>query len=107
MKVFLNKLYLPDGYEIPIKAYIQTSNNNTIGGELTPPETYNKIPHYQRWSMFRAMGVLQCVPGAQRRMGEHRNNFIGCKSYYSYCRTYLYDTYLNKLTNRFIRPKIL
>ena len=71
MKVFLNKLYLPDGYEIPIKAYIQTSNNNTIGGELTPPLTYNKIPHYQRWSMFRAMGVLQCVPGDQRRMGEH------------------------------------
>ena len=21
--------------------------------------------------MFRAMGTLQCVPGAQRRMGEH------------------------------------
>ena len=24
MKVFLNKLYLTDGFEIPIKAYIQT-----------------------------------------------------------------------------------
>lgn len=71
MKVFLNKLYLPDGFEIPIKAYIQTSNDNKIGGELTAPETYNRIPHYQRWSMFKAMGVLQCVPGAQRRMGEH------------------------------------
>ena len=71
MKVFLNKLYLTDGFEIPIKAYISTSNNNLIGGELTAPETYNRIPHYQRWSMFRAYGVLQCVPGAERRMGEH------------------------------------
>ena len=71
MKVFINKLYLPDGFEIPIKAYIYTSNNNKIGGELTQPETYNKIPHYQRWTMFRAMGVVQCVPGDQRRMGEH------------------------------------
>lgn len=71
MKVFINKLYLPDGFEIPIKAYIYTANNNKIGGELTQPETYNKIPHYQRWTMFRAMGVVQYVPGDQRRMGEH------------------------------------
>lgn len=71
MKVFINKLYLTDGFEIPIKAYIYSPNDNKIGGELTPPLTYNKIPHYQRWTMFRAMGVLQYVPGDQRRMGEH------------------------------------
>ncbi len=71
MKVFINKMYLPDGFEIPIKAYISTVNNNTIGGELTAPEKYDKIPHYQRWTMFRAFGVLQYVPGGQRRMGEH------------------------------------
>ena len=71
MKVFINKMYLTDGFEIPIKAYISTSNNNLIGGELTAPEVYDRIPHYQRWTMFRAFGVLQCVPGAQRKMGEH------------------------------------
>lgn len=71
MKVFINKMYLPDGFEIPIKAYIYSANDNTIGGELTPPLVYNKIPHYQRWTMFRAMGVLQYVPGEQRKMGEH------------------------------------
>ena len=43
MKVFINKMYLSDGFEIPIKAYIYTANNNKIGGELTAPETYNKI----------------------------------------------------------------
>ena len=71
MKVFVNKMYLSDGYEIPIKAYIYTSNNNTIGGELTLPAKYIRMPHYQRWVMFRAMSVTQCVPGAERQMGEH------------------------------------
>ena len=71
MRVFVNKMYLPDGYKIPIKSYIYTANNNTIGGGLTPPAKYIRMPHYQRWSMFRAMGVLQCVPGGERKMGEH------------------------------------
>ena len=71
MKVFVNKMYLPDGYEIPIKAFIYTANNNVIGGGLTPPAEYIRVPHYQRWAMFRAMGTLQCVPGATRKMGEH------------------------------------
>ncbi len=71
MRVFVNKMYLKDGFEVPIKSYIYTSNNNIIGGELTPPEEYIRIPHYQRWAMFRAMGTLQCVPGAKRKMGEH------------------------------------
>ena len=71
MRVFVNKMYLTDGYVIPIKSYIYTANNNIIGGELTPPAKYNKVPHYQRWVMFRAMSVTQCVPGAQRKMGEH------------------------------------
>lgn len=71
MKVFINKMYLSDGYEIPIKSYIYTPNDNKIGGEMTAPLTWNKIPHFQRWTMFRAQGVLQCVPGDQRKMGEH------------------------------------
>ncbi len=71
MRVFVNKMYLTDGYEVPIKAYIYTSNNNIIGGELTPPADYIKKPHYPRWVMFRAYSVTQYVPGKQRRMGEH------------------------------------
>ena len=71
MKVFINKMYLPDGYEIPIKAYIYSANDNKIGGELTAPLSYRKVPHYQRWTMFRAYGVLQYVPGEQRKMGQH------------------------------------
>lgn len=71
MKIFINKMYLPDGFEIPIKSYVYSSNNNVIGGGITAPASYIKMPHYQRWVMFRAMSTLQCVPGAQRKMGEH------------------------------------
>ena len=71
MKVFVNKMYLPDGYEVPIKSYIYTSNNNLIGGGLTAPAKYLKMPHYSRWTMFRAYSVTQYVPGEQRKMGEH------------------------------------
>ena len=71
MKVFINKMYLPDGYEVPIKSYIYTSNNNLIGGGITQPAKYIKVPHYQRWVMFRAYSATQYVPGAQRKMGEH------------------------------------
>jgi len=71
MKVFVNKMYLPDGYEVPIKSYIYTANNNTIGGGLTEPAEYIKMPHYARWTMFRALSVTQYVPGAKRKMGEH------------------------------------
>ena len=71
MRIFVNKMYLADGYEVPVKAYVYTANNNIIGGELTPPADYIKMPHYPRWVMFRAFSVNQYVPGAQRRMGEH------------------------------------
>lgn len=71
MKVFLNKMYLKDGSVVPIKGYIYSANNNLIGGGLTQPAEYIKIPHYQRWVMFRAMSATRCVPGAKRKMGEH------------------------------------
>jgi len=71
MRIFVNKMYLTDGYEVPIKAYVYTSNNNIIGGGLTAPADYIKKPHYQRWVMFRAYSVNQFVPGKQRKMGEH------------------------------------
>lgn len=71
MRVFVNKMYLTDGYEVPIKAYLYTANNNLIGGGLTEPADYIKKPHYARRYMFRAMSVTQYVPGKQRRMGEH------------------------------------
>jgi len=67
----INKMVLPDGFEIPIKGYIYSSNNNLLGGELTQPEKYDKVPHYQKGICHVALGVLQYVPGRVRKMGEH------------------------------------
>lgn len=71
MKIFVNKMYLPDGYEIALKGYIYNSNDNTFGGGITDPESYIKVPHYQRGIARHFKGVIQYRPGATRKMGEH------------------------------------
>jgi hypothetical protein len=66
---------MPDGFEISTKGYIYTSNNNLIGGELTPPAEWVKVPHYQSqfqgiaWN--RRSATLQLRPGGKRSMGVH------------------------------------
>ncbi len=71
MKIFVNKMELPDGYKLPIKGYLYTSNDNLFGGGMTEPETYIKVPHYQRGIARHFMGVIQYRPGPTRKMGEH------------------------------------
>jgi len=75
MKIKITKLIIPDGFETNIKGYIYTSNNNLIGGELTPPSEWVKMPHYQ--SKFQGISwnhrgaTLQIRPGGRRSMGVH------------------------------------
>ncbi|MCM1010063.1 MAG: hypothetical protein NC390_04175 [Fusobacterium sp.] len=73
MKIRITRLVYTDGFEIPLKAYIYTPNNNIIGGELTPPAEWVKIPHYQKrfFSMRSWAPTLQVRPGNKRQMGEH------------------------------------
>ena len=75
MKIKITKLQIPDGFEIPIKGYLYTSNDNLIGGELAAPATWVKMPHYQ--SRFQGISwnhrsaTLQIRPGGIRSMGVH------------------------------------
>lgn len=75
MKIKIIKLVLSDKFEVPIKGYIYTSNNNLIGGGLTEPAEYIKMPHWQQkfqgkyWS--RRGPTLQIRPGAVRKLGTH------------------------------------
>lgn len=75
MKIKVTKLVLSDTFEIPIKGYIYTSNDNLIGGGLTAPAEYVKVPHYQQLFQGRFWShrgpTLQIRPGAKRKMGEH------------------------------------
>ncbi len=68
MVIKITKMVLPDGFEIPMKGYIYTSNKNLIGGERTQPANYIKIPHYQKGL---GAGTLKYVPGPSLKMGEH------------------------------------
>jgi hypothetical protein len=76
MKIKITKIIMPDGFEIATKGYIYTSNNNLIGGELTPPAEWVKMPHYQTrfqgipWNKRSA--TLQLRPGGKRSMGVHK-----------------------------------
>lgn len=75
MKIKITKLIMPDGFEVPIKGYIYSPNNNIIGGGLTPPSEWVRMPHYQ--SRFQGISwnhraaTLQIRPGGKRCMGVH------------------------------------
>lgn len=71
MRVRIVKLVFPDGFKIPMEGYVHTTNGNLIGGEMTLPEKWDKMPHYHKGIARHFVGVQQYVPGATRRMGEH------------------------------------
>jgi len=68
MKIKISKLVLPDGFEIPIRGYIYTNNNNLIGGGISEPAKWQKMPHYQ--TKFKKV-TLRAAPSMERKMGEH------------------------------------
>lgn len=69
MKIKIIKMVLPDGFEVPIQGYIYTSNNNLIGGEMSAPAEWIKMPHYQ--GNIGINTTLQIRPGRTRKMGSH------------------------------------
>ena len=71
MVVRITKMVYEDGFTIPMVGYLHTRNGNIIGGELTLPEKWDKMPHYQKRIARHFVGVQQYVPGEKRRMGEH------------------------------------
>lgn len=68
MVIKISRLRLPDGYELPMRGYIYTPNNNLIGGEMTAPASYVKKAAY-RQGFYPMTGY---VPGPARKMGEHK-----------------------------------
>jgi hypothetical protein len=68
MTIKITKMVLPDGFEIPIRGYIYTNNNNLIGGGISEPVKWIKMPHYQ--TPFKRV-TLQMTPSMERKMGRH------------------------------------
>lgn len=69
MIIRISKMIFSDGYEMPVKGYIYTSNNNLIGGGMSAPAEWKKMPHYQK--RLKGVATLRLQPGEKRRMGEH------------------------------------
>lgn len=69
MMIKIVKVVLPDGFEMPIKGYIYTQNNNLIGGGVSEPASWVKMPHYQ--SGIGNNTTLQIRPGRERKLGTH------------------------------------
>jgi hypothetical protein len=69
-KVKITKMVLPDGYEMNVNGYIYSDNKNIIGGEMTAPAEWKKMPHYQSMLRFSQIS-LQVRPARQRQKGSH------------------------------------
>jgi len=70
LKLKITKLILPDKTEIPVDAYVTNKGEITLGGELTAPLEYTRMPHYIYYPRVYK-GVLQYVPGPKRFFGNH------------------------------------
>lgn len=68
MKIKITKMLYKDGYEVPIRGYLYTSNDNIFGGELTPPAKLLRIAQRQ---VRVKKTTLQMRPGNVRQMGKH------------------------------------
>jgi hypothetical protein len=67
MKIRIYKVITPDNREFMLDAYVFWKGSTTIGGDLTPPKYYTKMPHYPgTWKR----GVLQYVPTTIRYPGQ-------------------------------------
>lgn len=68
MRIKLTRMVYADGCEIPMQGYIYTSNGNLIGGGISEPVKWVKMPHYQ--DRFHYVN-LSLRPSMERKMGVH------------------------------------
>ncbi len=71
IKLKINKVVLPDGRAFALDAYVTKNGDAKLGGELTPPMEYTRMPHYIEFRTAISKGVLQYVPGNKRFFGNH------------------------------------
>ncbi len=72
MKIKIDKMVFPDGFEIPVSAYVYTNTDNVIGGGQSAPVKLIAMPHYQsKFALPNRKVTLRMVPSMERRMGQH------------------------------------
>lgn len=68
LKINIFKVIFPDNTEHPMDGYVGNKDDQIIGGEMTAPLYYDKVPHYPSgWNK----GVLQFCPTNVYQHGKH------------------------------------
>lgn len=68
LKINIFKVIFPDNTEHPMDGYVGNKDDQIIGGEMTEPLYYDKVPHYPSgWNR----GVLQFCPTNVYHYGKH------------------------------------
>ncbi len=68
IKIKISKILMADKRTLNVDAYVFSENDNYLGGEITPPTYYHRMPHYiNGWNQ----GVLQYRPSNIREIGQH------------------------------------
>ncbi len=71
MVIKIKEAIYPDGTIRRMDASVTYNNSAQIGGDLTPPASYNKIVHPRKGMYWKGAGVLQYVPSGKYEMGLH------------------------------------
>ncbi len=71
MVIRITEIILPDRTIKEIDATVTQNGNTQIGGNLTPPASYNKTVHPREGMYWKRAGVLQYVPSGDYEMGLH------------------------------------
>ena len=73
ISIKVNKMITPDGVEYSVSGYISANGSqNFLGGEMTAPLYYVRMPHYSHWKMNRwKVGAAQYCPTNTRMFGNH------------------------------------
>lgn len=71
MVIKIKEAIYPDGTIKRMDAVVTHNGSTQIGGNLTPPASYNKIVHPRKGMYWKGAGVLQYVPSGEYEMGNH------------------------------------
>ncbi len=71
MIIKITEVILPDGTINRINGTVVQNGKTQLGGDLTPPASYNKTVHPREGMYWKRAGVLQYVPSGDYEMGIH------------------------------------
>lgn len=70
MRIETIEMVSPDGRKNSIKGTVTYKGERQIGGDLTPPASYNKALHPRKGEYFNGV-VAQYVPSGEYEFGQH------------------------------------